>query len=824
MADDVLTKLKEFAESGIGGDAAKSVQTVIDEITKIGPASVSAADAQKKLEAAMGGLGDQFKKFISGASAVAIATSGISVAGITATDVVNKLKTVFSGASDQAEKFGVNLTTTGIKAILMLEPATKILSNVRDSFGAMGEQGTLAGSQISDSFAALEPILGKLPLFGLVSGMGAIADQSRNLERNLLGVAAASGDLDALMDQAGEGFKDMTDVTATFSKYTFESAQATGMSFEAMSNYGMQLLKIPGAIRETVAVGDRLGGTMNMLTASTTVAASYGMKFGEVVEQLNWAYRQLNLQGADALKVIAQMGELSKELKIPMSDVTGFVQTAAKGFKMYGDNVRAATQVMRVFGGAFKESGLGPEAITELVSNMTSGIQKMDVAHKAFVSSASGGPGGLAGAYEIEYALKTGDMDKVMEKTMTAMQKQFGGPVLTLEDVNRTPALAGEFFKQVSFLRDVAGMAGNDAEAYKILEAMKRGEPAKLAEVTTTPEEAMQASMERGVDIQRRHTDILTSSRNYLQYISAVQALMLDEQRRKLFGAESAIFGEGQRKLMMDAVREGAKFGGMGAVPGKTFDLEDALLDIPKQGKNFAGVITDGSAKFKGAITDYIDKTKIAAGSFEKSRREEETAKKETAAAVGIGAAPTPKPKAPEKKPEEGALTPPKAPPEIILTPPKTPEKIEKPEKPEEALAPKMPEKPKTPEAALASPKGPGKPEVALAPPPKAPLEKPEIAPITKPETWLEYKSRNLRLAELAPVPPVAGPEKLRPPEVPMAPAMAAATAAPPGAVGPEIPTTPEPQKVLIELKLVDDAKKLFSSNVIQNNIGGGAA
>jgi hypothetical protein len=98
----------------------------------------------------------------------------------------------------------------------------------------------------------------------------------------------------------------------------------------------------------------------------------------------------------------------------------------------------------------------------------------MDTAKKAFISGATGGPGGLAGKFQIDELIATGHMDEVVKKTMTAMQSQFGGPVLTRKDAVDNPALAGELYKQMQLI-GVAGIAKNDEETYRILEAMKTG-------------------------------------------------------------------------------------------------------------------------------------------------------------------------------------------------------------------------------------------------------------------------------------------------------------------------------------------------------------
>ncbi len=566
MADDNMS-LDEFfakAKEVAGIDVSK----LTDYVEKLKAGGVNSLSFAAGLEAVKGAA----SAVVDGLAAIARALGVDELKGKAALDSI-------SGFLREGQAGGATTAASLMSVGLALEPLLGILPKGIRSFGELGEAGINSATQISDSFTALTPLMTKfLGVLGKDNAAGMMAfgeqlvksaDLSRNLESNLIGLAAAAGDLGSITDASTGNLMDLTTATSTFATFTYETAQATGTSVSAVASYAQQLGKIPGALRENVDTGSVAVGSMNMLAASMAVATSFGMKYSDMVSQLDSVYRKFNLTGTDAISIVAQMASTAQELKLPMDLVSQTITDMSGKFLMFGDNTQSAVRIVQSFGKAFKESGLSPEGITKLMSSMTAGMAQMDLGTKAFVSGSTGGRGGLAGAFEMDLAMKRGDMGSVMSKAMEAMRKEIGGKIVTLEETVQTPALAGQMMKQIAFLRDVLHMAGSNEEAYRILDAMKKGAPGEIAKAK--PEDAtvaLRTATERGVSIQERHTDILKQSANYLAHLTNLQAIQTDIMRRKFLGKE----GEGDVaesiRRSMEASRKAGTSGLGGGGPG----------------------------------------------------------------------------------------------------------------------------------------------------------------------------------------------------------------------------------------------------------------
>src|SRR5690606_22915210 len=125
------------------------------------------------------------------------------------------------------------------------------------------------------------------------------------------------------------------------------------------------------------------------------------------------------------------------------------------------------------------------------------------------------------GGLQTELAIREGRMDEVLQKTMQAMQAQFGGQVVTLEEAAGNEQLAAEFVKQREYLKQVAGIAGTDAEANRILEAMKSGVMDGVSlgrtEMETDGDKSLANAVDRGAEEQLRTNSLLMRTNQILE-------------------------------------------------------------------------------------------------------------------------------------------------------------------------------------------------------------------------------------------------------------------------------------------------------------------
>lgn len=548
--DDLRTTVAAMA--GATAEAKKALLDMIPSTAELANHFGDVANAATSLGGYVADAVGRAKELAS-----AFSSGGDIVAYFNKSDgaIANFIKTVSGGTDD----LGAFALRTG----LLFEPMLGLLPTATDVFGKFGANATDVGEDIAASFRTISPILKSFdvpPIFlNFLETVGKSSDKVRNLELSLLGTAAASGNLNAFLGETGDDLANMSIQTASFANASYQVAQATGKSVASVSEYMNQLNLIPGALSDIIEIE---GASMSATEASLKVSAAFGISQVDMLRRTQSAYRELGLEIGDSVAMIARMGSASQDLKIPMDMVQSYTDESAKKFRMLGINADGAINILDRMATSLKGSGLAPEAIKDLAASMVDGIAKMNEGTKAFVSGATGGPGGLAGGFEIDLLIKQGQLDKVSEMVTEAMQKQFG-KVVTLEDANKNPNQAAELLRQVEFLKQVAGVAKDNQEAYRILEAMQKNEQFDVGQSVRTPEESLRTSVELGTNVQKSQLNVLTVIQNEMERLVQIQALSNREMLQKYVGAKkgssmSDILGAFTEKSSGKAVMSGA--------------------------------------------------------------------------------------------------------------------------------------------------------------------------------------------------------------------------------------------------------------------------
>ena len=493
-----------------------------------------------------------------------------------------------------------NLINVGVDAALAFEPLLNIFPKAITGMGQLGSAGYDAGFKITTAFQGIQPLLSKImpeKSVAWIEGMSEGATAAFGLQRELVSLAAAQGNFSSMLDEAGDKFGDLNQAYVDMAGLAYDSSLATGQTVGSMMDLAKALGSIPGALAESVDVAL---SPMSQLVATSQLATGFMRSQSEVVGHLNTMYTDMGISGQKALESLANIYDKAGDSKLRFETFTKTVLGIADSFKILGDNTNAAANVVHAFDEAFKNSDISPAAMETVIKGLTSGIEDMDRAKQAFISSASGGPGGLAGAFQIEYALQTGKMDEVLQKTMTAMQAQFGGQVLTLQDAAQNPALAGEFYKQVQYLTQVAGVAKTDREAYRILEAMQSGvmdilQPGAGEE---KPGGALEVAVNRGADEQARTTSAVMRFHQDMEFAALRQ--------HELFGRMSTALTErlGIPEFMGEKATESKARGVIGAEESKTFVRESRAETFGKLEKGVLSPILEPVTKAFGAAME----------------------------------------------------------------------------------------------------------------------------------------------------------------------------------------------------------------------------
>jgi len=536
-------ELREAATSPIATDAVKnafkSMVPHIEEYTKkLQTAGVSVLEFANDIKSV------SFAAFITGLE---------SVKG----KVLNSIKDI--------DLFSNAVKGTAVSFGLLYAAASGRLT-INDELVKMGGLADGTSAQMKGMFDNILKIapevgekLGKVK--ELVGGAFGQVQAAKNMETSLLMNAAASGNLEAAYSSLTGGMKGLSDMTLEFSKLTSEAGTANNLTAAQAANYATQLMKIPGALGLVVDNADAGGNSMGMLDATMKVAAGTFQKFEKVMEDVDLLFLNWNKSGKEALTFVAKMSSAAQSLKMPMDIMRTYVKGVGEQFKFLGDNTNSAIDIMTRMGPALRKSGLGPDAIGQLVKGMTGAVAQMDVAQMSFISAQTGGPGGLQGGYQIEQQIAEGDVAGVMGKVEDTLRGMFGGQVVTLKQASEDARAAAQYTKQVQMLTTgPLKIAGSTGEAKAILDAMSKGEiftPKGMGEAT--PEEQLHGAMEKGNELQLHQIDELVKINNTLSHGGVVAATEAYDKNREYLGtgtAEGAIKFEQQRKEASGAAAE----------------------------------------------------------------------------------------------------------------------------------------------------------------------------------------------------------------------------------------------------------------------------
>lgn len=283
-----------------------------------------------------------------------------------------------------------------------VESNTYSLEGTVKSLAAVGAKVPLAGEALKE--------------FGKIAPFAEMADSARKFELGLIQTAAASGDLGELYKTVGDDLAGLALKQQQYIDISFQAAQANNLTTKQASEYARALMSIPGAMDTTITSTENGIKDMSLLDAALKVAAGTGQNFADVQEQINDAFLSFGTPLEKSLNYISRMSDVSQNLRIPLNLVHQATKTAADSFKLFGDNSEAAIEIMNRMGGALKQTGLGPQAITQVIQDMTQAIGQMGIAQKAFLSQQTGGANGLQGAFQVDLLLRQGKLDEVQKK------------------------------------------------------------------------------------------------------------------------------------------------------------------------------------------------------------------------------------------------------------------------------------------------------------------------------------------------------------------------------------------------------------------------
>lgn len=463
--------------------------------------------------------------------------TALKVAGSAFDNIENKMSGLFSGINRGNLELMTMATQIGLIAGVMktgLKP---------EAFNEVGKGARDASGDIGSVLSNLDKMT-KLPglqsfggtLVKAYSALSNIAEPAKQFEYGLISLKASSGELGELLGEVGDDFSLMEQKSVAFINKTTAIGNALGLTSQQVASYFSEISKIPEAMDKTINVTADGKENVDFLQAALLTAVGTGQSYKQVLDQLSESYKEFNTTGRAALENISKISLTSQNLKLPLDLVRDYATRAASSFRFFGDNTQGATNILERFAPTLAKT-MGPKAFADLNQNIVQNISQLSLASRSFLSATTGGKGGLAGGYQIELLKQQGKIDQIERMVEDSLRKQFGGKIVTLEEAARDQASAGQFTKQVQLLtQGPTKIAGSEAEAYKILEAMAKGVPSGVKE--TKPGDPLAKTIEIGNKIQERNYNQLVVLSNLAEKQVQLSSINANNIVRSLTGTD----------------------------------------------------------------------------------------------------------------------------------------------------------------------------------------------------------------------------------------------------------------------------------------------
>lgn len=514
----------------------------------------------------------------------------------------------FGKASEQANKFfdQIKNVEQNIDGSILFNSALEFpfiqkLLGADKAFEAFTQAGVKSSYQVSTAYSQASEVIVKA--IGLISNKSVgearnitsigqswydSAQQAREFENSILHQAAAAGNLGEIYKKAGTDLRGLSDITASWRERLASTAAATGIGIPQVKEFAATLSKVPQAMDNIVNLG--AGRNIDMLTASLLIANGTQRESASVSKELAEAYNKFGRSGLTALTVLTDISSVAKTMNLPLSTVEDSVKNVAEQFANMGDNTESALKIFQRFSPAMRSAGIAPEQIAATVNAIGQGIRGMDLAQKAFLSSQTGGPGGLSGAYKIENMLREGKVADVAKMAEDALKKQFGGRVITLDQAQQNEGLAAQFTKQVKFLQSGAfgKLASSDQDAYKLLDVFKKGSGTEDLKKFGTTSDNLRETLQLSGAVVERNTDAITQLNNSLARVADQASATALERTRQISTTgplkESLLQTriEGEREAASTDVLGGSRTRSIDEVNSKGLQSAKQAFDLAK--------------------------------------------------------------------------------------------------------------------------------------------------------------------------------------------------------------------------------------------------
>lgn len=438
------------------------------------------------------------------------------------------------------------------------------------------------------------------------------ADNIKKLENSMIQMTLAGSGMQTLLDAVGSDFQNIDKVTESYAKTLNKTTAALGGSKAAQelaANYMAMINKMPGGLNLLIQKTEIAGKQTDLLTESINIASISGRKEEEVLEDITkvlqgykGALDDSNTVGGAAATLQARMATIAGTLHANIQDVRGALMESTDAFKMFVMNGASASDMTKGMADAMENYVQNLESVgvpaanaIEMFKNYTGVMKGMTLGQQSFLSTMSGGPGGLRGAFKIQDQIAKGDFEALRGQVETTM-KRMTGPILSREDAMKSEAAASNFTRQIQLLQSgpLGSLAKSMPEAEALLKAMKEGTKLPTATADKSKDNNMQDALKAGQKIQQDSYTELTKANSSLNSL-VIQAGLANKKTVK------DVLGTG------NPGSQGGGVGGTGAglTPGRSgigVPANDALQQVAQIAINLPNTVKDAWNSFKEVI------------------------------------------------------------------------------------------------------------------------------------------------------------------------------------------------------------------------------
>jgi hypothetical protein len=488
--------------------------------------------------------------------------------------------TKFNGITDQIKRLGDSLS----------------LNQLKDLGKSLGVSESIIGT-------FTEKTIGKA--LEVVTNFAQAADSVSKFEQGMLDSAAKTGTLGKAYAEVGGDIAKFSDRVLEHQQMIINAARSAHLDPTAAQEYYRALRTIPGALEEMKVSTGSAVSEMSMLEATMHLARGTGMSLEDVTKSLKTAFENYNLTGEKSLLFTARISELSQKLEIPLHDVSEYVNRLADNFGMLGDQSEGTANILAKTFQSFRDSGLSAKQSISVIQGMTESVLGLNTAQRAFLSSQTGGSGGLMGSFQMLKAMREGKTDEIFDKVKQQMTRQMG-PIVSLDQAASSASAAAQYQKQLSILQQgpLGKFAKDEATATRILDAFSKNSAGTKLDTS----KFLDTSVSRAKEIESKTSVPLLEDANRLLGEIAVNtsanAHQVVTKTVTAFRTNDKDFKESSERSTEEASKKAAlRAKAVGFERMKSTDIAGELL---KSKSDFTDLIAGNKAKGKQSIADQI--------------------------------------------------------------------------------------------------------------------------------------------------------------------------------------------------------------------------